>query len=85
MPEVIKSQNINFEDTPIKPNHYQTGGIEVFDYMKAKMTEEQFEGFCIGNVIKYTSRYHHKNGIEDLKKAQRYLDVLIDFKVSSNG
>jgi Protein of unknwon function (DUF3310) len=77
--------NINFEDTPIKPDHYQIGGIEVFDYMRAKMTAEQFEGFCLGNVIKYISRYPHKNGLEDLQKAQRYLDELIDFKVNSHG
>ncbi|EGP9869050.1 DUF3310 domain-containing protein, partial [Listeria monocytogenes] len=30
-----------------------------------------------GNILKYVSRYEHKNGIEDLKKAQFYLDDLI--------
>ena len=35
------------------------------------------ESFCAGNVIKYTYRYKEKNGLEDLKKAQWYLNKLI--------
>ena len=37
------------------------------------LTEEGFEGFCIGCVFKYISRYRKKNGVEDLKKAAWYL------------
>jgi hypothetical protein len=37
------------------------------------MTPEQFEGYLLGNVIKYISRYRHKNGIEDLRKAKVYI------------
>jgi hypothetical protein len=33
--------------------------------------------FLEGNIIKYVSRYKTKNGIEDLKKAQWYLNKLI--------
>lgn len=61
----------------IKPNHYAVGGIEPIDYMKVKMSAEAFNGFLLGNVIKYTSRYEHKNGLEDLRKAQNYLDRLV--------
>jgi hypothetical protein len=32
----------------------------------------------MGNVIKYVSRYKHKNGVEDLKKARYYLNKAID-------
>src|SRR5690606_37907117 len=56
------------------PDHYKTGGIETIDYIKAKMTPEQFEGYLAGNVIKYISRYRHKNRTEDLKKARVYLN-----------
>lgn len=63
---------------PINPDHYKFGGIETIDYMKAKMTPEGFEGYLQGNVIKYTSRYAHKNGLEDLEKAQWYLTKLIE-------
>ena len=60
---VIKAQNINYEDTPIKPKHYTSNGIEPIEYMRMKMTNEQLQGFCLGNVIKYVSRFQEKNGI----------------------
>lgn len=59
----------------IKPDHYQ-GQIEVIDYIQDKLSKEAFEGFCIGNVIKYVSRYKKKNGLEDLRKAHKYLDYI---------
>lgn len=62
------------------PAHYTNGGIETIDYLKAKMTQEQFRGFLIGNVLKYVSRYPHKNGVEDLKKAEWYLNRLIQIE-----
>lgn len=64
----------------INPEHYTYGGIETIDYLYAKMSLEQFEGFLIGNILKYVSRQGKKNGIEDLKKAQWYLNKLIDTK-----
>ena len=61
-----------------KPPHYNTGDIEVIDYIKDKLTPEQFEGYCIGNSMKYISRYQHKGGYEDLKKAIWYLNTAIE-------
>lgn len=60
------------------PNHYKVGGIETFDFIKAKLTKQQLEGYLMGNIIKYMSRYQYKNGIEDIKKAQRYINDLIE-------
>jgi hypothetical protein len=59
------------------PQHYTHGGIETIDYLQAKMTKEQFEGYLLGNILKYVSRYPHKNGIEDLRKAEWYLNKLL--------
>ena len=65
-------------DDPVKsPNHYTFGGIETIDYIRAKLTKEQFEGYCLGNILKYTSRAGLKNGVEDLEKAQEYMGWLI--------
>lgn len=66
------------QDMVNQPNHYTAGGIEVFDYLEAKLSGEALEGYFTGNVIKYISRYKHKNGVEDLKKAQVYLGKLIE-------
>lgn len=60
----------------INPSHYQSE-IECIDAIKASMTKEQFKGYLKGNVQKYIWRYEKKNGVEDLKKAQWYLDRLI--------
>ena len=38
--------------------------------------------FFEGNVIKYVTRWRHKNGMEDLLKAKQYLDKLIEMKKS---
>lgn len=62
----------------ISPNHYKIGGIETFDYLKAKLSPTQLAGFCKGNIIKYISRADHKDKIDDLRKAQWYLEKLIE-------
>ena len=61
------------------PAHY-VGKIEVIDYLEDQLTSEQFEGYLVGNVLKYLSRYRKKNGLEDLKKGQWYLNKLVEFK-----
>ena len=58
---------------PINPQHYKTGGVECIDYLKAKLSEDEFLGFCIGNVIKYLSRIRHKGqNQQDAEKALWY-------------
>lgn len=59
-------------DPVTKPAHYQRAGIETIDYIRATLGDG-FEAYCIGNVLKYVSRYREKGGIEDLRKAQVYL------------
>jgi hypothetical protein len=60
----------------INPDHYKVGGIEVWDYLEAKLTKEELIGFCKANIIKYTSREGHKGGIEDVKKMVWYANKL---------
>lgn len=60
------------------PPHYTDGGIETIDYLYAKLTYEQFMGFCLGNALKYLSRAGKKGDWqEDLKKARWYIDRAI--------
>lgn len=70
-------QNSN-HDPVNSPSHYTQGGIETIDYIKAKLTPEEFRGYVKGNVIKYISRAEHKGGIEDYKKAHKYLSFLLE-------
>ena len=57
------------------PDHYNSGKIEVIDFIKSLGLHEDF---CIANAIKYLSRYKHKgDALEDLKKAKWYIDYII--------
>ena len=70
---------MNAEDMVNHPPHYKIGGIETIDYMKAKSTSEEFKGHLRLTVIKYLSRTGYKSdALEDLKKAQWYLNRLIE-------
>ena len=51
---------------------------EVGDMAIRAMTDDGYEYYLQGNIMKYLWRYRYKNGVEDLKKAQWYLNELID-------
>ena len=56
------------------PAHYTVGGVETIDFIEAKGL-----GYHLGNVIKYVTRADHKGQkLEDLKKAQWYLNRAIE-------
>lgn len=57
------------------PAHYGGRGSV---YEAINVIEAYGMGFCDGNVLKYLLRYKKKNGLEDLRKAQWYLERLID-------
>lgn len=59
-------------------DHYTRQDIQPWEYMQAIMTRDQFEGFLLGNIIKYLSRYQEKGGKEDIRKADHYLDKLLE-------
>ena len=73
------ARNKYMVDNVNHPAHYNTGKIEVINYINDKLNYEEFTGYLTGNIIKYISRYKHKNGLEDLKKAQWYLNYLINY------
>ena len=72
-----QSDNKELEDMVNHPPHYNKAGIECIDAIEA-MTEEGFEYYLQGNIMKYLWRYRYKNGVEDLNRAQWYLKKLID-------
>ena len=61
------------------PSHYKAkNGMEVIDVIEAFTANlEGYEATHTGNVIKYICRWKEKNGLEDLRKAQWYLNRLI--------
>lgn len=62
------------------PSHYKTkSGLETIDVIEA-FTDglNGSEATHTGNVLKYVCRWKKKNGLTDLKKAQWYLNRLIE-------
>lgn len=60
------------------PSHYTQGGVECIDAITAATVNKTgVEAVCTANVIKYLWRYEAKNGLEDVKKAQWYINRLI--------
>ena len=66
------------QDIVNHPKHYNSYSREVIDTMQGSMTTEEFKGYLKGNIMKYLTRYQFKNGVEDLKKAQWYLNKLTE-------
>ena len=56
-------------------NHYKDCPIQPVEYIHANGI-----GYFEGNVIKYVTRWRAKGGVEDLKKARHYIDMLIEFE-----
>ena len=58
----------------IDPTHYSRYKTQPIDFI----SEALGPGFIVGNVIKYVLRYDAKNGVEDVRKAKRYCEMLIN-------
>lgn len=66
------------KDNVNSPSHYTQAGIECIDAITAAVSGKSgIEAVCVANVIKYLWRYELKNGVEDVKKAQWYLNRLV--------
>lgn len=65
-------------DIQIGGSHYKEMAIQPIEFIMKNNI-----GFMEGNAIKYISRWRSKGGIEDLKKARHYLDMLIEFEEHS--
>lgn len=72
---VLKNNQFN----PINPAHYNDYKHQPIEVMKEWCDGlHGIKAIYTGNIIKYIARWHKKNGLEDLKKAARYLEWLIE-------
>lgn len=69
-------------DAPASPlsvqvggEHYKGRGIQPVEFSHANGLP-----FIEGSVVKYVTRWRDKGGLEDLKKARHYLDLLIELE-----
>ena len=76
------------EDTPVKSaldvqeggNHYKSLGIQPVEYIEQNKLD-----YFQGNVVKYITRHKAKNGIEDVKKAAHYCQLIIELQYGKAG
>lgn len=74
------------KDVVNHPDHYKSAtGLETIDVIEAFTNDLiGLEAVCTANAIKYICRWKKKNGVEDLRKAQWYINKLIE-KVEKNN
>ena len=60
-----------------RPPHYNQGGMEAIDYIKQQLGDGIVD-YCEGSVLKYLHRWRFKNGLQDLKKAQWFLNRMVE-------
>ena len=64
-------------DNVNQPKHYTQGKVECIDAIESATCRlVGIMAVCVGNIIKYVWRFALKNGIEDLDKADYYLQKL---------
>ena len=73
------SKSYNF-DKVSAPSHYFKGDMWCENAIKAITSNLfGFEAVCVANIVKYLWRYRTKNGLEDVEKAKKYTEMLIEY------
>lgn len=65
-------------DVVERPKHYTKTSIECIDAMIETQGVEAVKAFCVCNAFKYLWRHNSKNGDEDIKKANWYLNKAVE-------
>ena len=73
------------KDFTLRPDYYKQNGQDLIEHLSELFTPDMFVGFMTGNIFKYLTRWQQKNGVEDLKKAQFYLNRLIEFEAEDTS
>ena len=63
------------KEEQIGGGHYKDMAIQPVEFITKNGI-----GYVEGSVIKYVCRWRKKNGIEDLKKAKHFLELLIEME-----
>ncbi len=70
----------------INPEHYiGSNGIECHQAQLAIVGAEGMKAYWTSTTMKYLWRWQKKNGVEDLRKAQRCLQFLIDLQTEDKA
>lgn len=67
-------------DSVNHPEHYELDGLECIDVIIATQGIQAAQDFCICNALKYIFRHRMKNGLEDVQKAQWYINKYLELE-----
>lgn len=72
--------DVELHDPVEHPSHYDVvPGVQVVDILKARLVGKAgVAAWYEGNALKYLLRWDRKDGLQDLKKARKMLDWLIE-------
>ena len=70
-----------------EPDYYTKNGLSpIGAFKKGLLSDDEYRGFLMGNVIKYVVRAGNKDdAIRDLEKAKHYLDFYIEWHRNHKG
>jgi Protein of unknwon function (DUF3310) len=64
---------LSARDIQVGGTHYREMKIQPVEFI-----QDNLMGFCEGSVVKYVCRWRAKNGLEDLRKAKHYLQLIAE-------
>ena len=73
MARMTAEEKLIASEKQVGGNHYKGYAIQPIHFIM-----ENDLGFCEGNILKYITRWKDKGGIEDLRKAKHYMNMLIE-------
>jgi hypothetical protein len=72
-PKQVK--DVEDDEAVYRPKHYAQYKIEPWTFIMLNNLP-----FDVGSIIKYVMRWREKNGVQDLKKARRIIDMMIELE-----
>lgn len=84
--EVDKALGIK-RDMVHSPSHYSVfDGTEAIEIIASSLTQEEFRGYCFGNLLKYRLRCGKKDDVtQELNKADKYKELYEEYKYLCKG
>lgn len=77
--EQKESSKLDTLNSQIGGSHYRELAIQPVEYIHRNNL-----GFIEGSIVKYVTRWKSKNGIQDLKKAKHFIEILIEMESKSS-
>lgn len=85
--KLLELLKLEAPDAVHSPKHYSVfDGTEAIEIIASSLTQEEFRGYCFGNLLKYRLRCGKKDDVnQELSKADKYKELYKDYKHLCKG